>query len=160
MRKKTSHTFMVPELFALTQPCPWNRTISAWELLKELFENYRTNCNEYRRDINRTISLSGSVVGKEKEWSHSLSLPNVGFSHLELADVNVAALERVQRSPASITCQGFEGDGFAKRSASAKFELVFPQLFTPTRKGNNMVRPYRTIAKLRDVRHQEFPEMR
>ena len=34
-----------------TQRRPRDGLVSAWELLKESFENCRTNCNEYRRDI-------------------------------------------------------------------------------------------------------------
>ena len=48
-RLKRSHTFMVAELFAYPQkipscalPCPRNRLISVWELLKVSLENYRT----------------------------------------------------------------------------------------------------------------------
>ena len=48
-RLKRSHTFMVGELFAYPQkipscalPCPRNRLISVWELLKVSFENHRT----------------------------------------------------------------------------------------------------------------------
>ena len=32
-------------------PCPWNRSISVWELLKVSFENYRTHCKKLRQDI-------------------------------------------------------------------------------------------------------------
>ena len=63
-RFKRSHTFMVAELFAETQPCPQSRLISAWELLKESFETYRTNCNEWQPDIKRLMKHSKLLTKK------------------------------------------------------------------------------------------------
>ena len=56
--------FMVAEPFAETQLCPRNRLIGGWELLKESFENCRTNCNECRRDNKRPTKHSKLFIKK------------------------------------------------------------------------------------------------
>ena len=49
-------------------PCPWNRFISVWELLKVSFENYRTYCKEKRQDI-KQITKHHNLSIKESMFS-------------------------------------------------------------------------------------------
>ena len=58
LKKSTTHTFMVAELFPQTHPCPQNRLISALELLKESYENHRRNGNECQQGIKRPTKHS------------------------------------------------------------------------------------------------------